>query len=157
MEVEWKTVELWTLPADEFLAKGDVGVMPWVPLMQFDGPPEPVLERCAARIEREAPRKDRTDMMVIAQVMAGLRFPGLDLLSFFGGEKAMIESPLIQKVQAEAIHKVILDALKYRFGSTPRNLTKPLREIIDEKQLRRLNLVAIQCADLDEFREALGA
>ncbi len=45
LQAQWKTVELWTLPAADFLAEGDVGVVPWVPLMQFDGPPEAVLER----------------------------------------------------------------------------------------------------------------
>jgi hypothetical protein len=107
--------------------------------------------------EREAPPKDQSDLLVIAQVMAGLRYPGLDVLSFFGGQQAMIESPLLQKVAAEASHKLILDTLKDRFGSTPRDVTKRLRKIIDEKKLRRLNLIAIKCADLDAFREALPA
>jgi hypothetical protein len=79
----------------------------------------------------------------------------LDLLTFFGGQKAMIESPLIQKVRADANHELILDALKDRFGSTPRDVTKRLREIINEKELRRLNRIANKCADLDAFRAAL--
>lgn len=54
LDVAWRTVELWTLSAEEFLAKGDVGILPWVPLMKMDGPPERVLERCATRIEQEA-------------------------------------------------------------------------------------------------------
>lgn len=52
------SVELWTLPAEQFLAQADVGVTPWVPLMHFDGPPEALLERCAEKIEREAHPKD---------------------------------------------------------------------------------------------------
>jgi hypothetical protein len=60
LEVEWRTVELWTLSADEFLARGDIGVVPWVPLMGFDGPPDDLLERCAAKIEREASARDRS-------------------------------------------------------------------------------------------------
>ncbi len=52
LEAEWKPVELWTLSAAEFLAQGDVGVTPWVPLMHFDGPPESLLERLR--------RQDRT-------------------------------------------------------------------------------------------------
>jgi hypothetical protein len=54
LTAEWKPVEVWALPAEEFLAQGDVGVIPWVPLMQFDGPPENLLKRCAEKIEREA-------------------------------------------------------------------------------------------------------
>jgi hypothetical protein len=67
----------------------------------------------------------------------------------------MIESPLIQKVTAERSHEHILDALKDRFGNTPRDVTKRLREIVDEKKLRRLSRIANSCADLDAFREAL--
>jgi len=87
LEARWRTIELWTLPGEKFLAEGDAGIVPWVPLMQFDGPPEPVLERCAERIEREAEPQQRTDLLVVAQVMAGMRFPGLDLLTIFGGQK----------------------------------------------------------------------
>src|SRR5690349_23247479 len=32
LEAEWKPVELWTLSAEDFLAAGDVGAVPWVPL-----------------------------------------------------------------------------------------------------------------------------
>lgn len=157
LEAEWKTVELWALPATEFLAQGDVGVTPWVPLMEFDGPPEALLERCAEKIEREAHPKDRADLLAVSQVMTGLRFPGPELLRLLGGEQAMIESPLLQKMRAEAIHEVILDALKDRFSTVPRDVTKHLREIINEKKLRQLNRVANKCPDLEAFREALLA
>jgi predicted transposase YdaD len=155
LEVAWRTIELWTLSAEQFLAEADVGVMPWVPLMQLAGPPEAVLERCAQRIERQAKPKDRTDLLVVAQVMAGLRYPHLDLLALFGGQQTMIESPLLQRVRAEVQHGAVLDLLKDRFGAVPRDVTKPLREIIDEKKLRRLVRLAAKCADLDAFREAL--
>jgi hypothetical protein len=130
-------------------------VLPWGPLMNITGPVELILERCAERIQREAQPKDRTDMLVISQVMAEIRFPGLDLLTIFGGKNAMIESPFFQRVEAETIRKVILYALKKRFGSTPRDVTNPLRDITDEKKLCELNIVASSCADLDEFRKAL--
>ena len=120
LEVRWRVVELWTLPAEQFLAEAEVGVVPWVPLMRFDGQPESLLERCASKIERMAAPAQRMDMQVISQVMAGLRYPNLDLLSIFGGHKAMIESPVVRKWQADAMHKLTVDALKRRFGSTPR-------------------------------------
>jgi hypothetical protein len=52
-------------------------------------------------------------------------------------------------------HDIILDVLKARFGTTPRDVTKRLREIIEEKKLRQLSRVAAVCPDLDAFREAL--
>jgi hypothetical protein len=96
-----KTVELWTLPAEKFLAEADVGIVPWVPLMKWDGAPEAILERCAERIEREAQPKYRTDLQVVSQVLAELKYPSLDLVSFFGGDKAMIDSLLINRVRAD--------------------------------------------------------
>lgn len=155
LEAEWKPVELWTLPAVDFLAQGDVGVTPWVPLMEFTGPPETLLERCTEKIEREAHPKDRADLLVVSQVMAGLRFADPALLQILGGQRTMIESPLIQKVIAESIHQDILALLKDRFDTVPRSVTKPLREILDEKKLRPLILLAAKCPDLETFREAL--
>ena len=67
----------------------------------------------------------------------------------------MTESPVLKKWQAEVRHTDILDILKDRFHATPRDVTKPLREIIDEKKLRRLHLLATKCATLDAFRDAL--
>jgi hypothetical protein len=75
LQVQWKVVELWTLPAEEFLAAGDVGVAPWIPLMDFAGPTEALLERCADKIEREASPQNKADLLAVAQVMTGLRFP----------------------------------------------------------------------------------
>lgn len=155
LEVEWKTVELWTLPAAEFLVQGDVGVMPWVPLMDFSDPPENLLERCAERIEREAHPKDRADLFAVSQVMAELRFPNRELLKLLGGKEPMIESPILQKMMAETMHKGILALLKDRFGTVPQRVTKPLRVIIDEKKLQALNILAAKCPDLETFRQAL--
>jgi hypothetical protein len=155
LAVEWKLVEVWTLPAKKFLAEGDVGATPWVTLMQFDGPPEELLQRCADKIEREAHPKDRADLLAVAQVLTGLRFPNPELLALLGGKKAMIESPILQKMIAETIQDLILVALKDRFSTVPLDVTRRLREILDEKKLRRLHRVAIKCPDLEAFREAL--
>ena len=155
LQVEWRTVELWTLSAAEFLAAGDVGVIPWVPLMQFDGPAQSLLERCADKIERVAPAKERADLLAVAQVLSGLRFPQLDLFQIFGGERTMIESPVLQKMMAQRSHDLILDVLKERFHLVPRDVAKQVRAIVDEKKLRQLNRVAVTCGDLDTFRAAL--
>lgn len=152
---EWKVVEVWTLPAEEFLAAGDVGVVPWVSLMQFDGPPEALLERCREKIEREAHPKDQADLLAVAQVIAELKFPTPELISLLGGQQVMIESPLLQKMRAETLHQAILDFLKGRFGSVPRDVTRHLRNVPDEKKLRQLSVFAGQCPDLQAFREAL--
>jgi hypothetical protein len=42
-----------------------------------------------------------------------------------------------------------------RFDTVPRNVTKQLREVLDEKKLRKLILLAAKCPDLLAFSEAL--
>jgi hypothetical protein len=155
LEARWKPVELWTLPAEEFLNAGDVGVVPWVPLMQFEGPTETLLERCAEKIEREAPRKQRADLLAVTQVLTELRFPNPDLVRLLGGKELMIESPLMQKMMAEAHNRATLRILRGRFGTVPRDMTKRLGEIIDEERAADLNVLAAQCPDLQAFRDAL--
>lgn len=157
LEAMWRTVELWAMPAEEFLAQGDVGIVPWVPLMQFDGAPELLFERCAARIQRESDPRQRTDLLAVSEVMAGLRCPGLDVQSIFGGVKTMIESPVVQRWRADVSHKLILALLKARFRTVPRDVSKQLRAIVDEQKLTALNVLAGQCPDLDTFRAALPA
>ena len=120
----WKVVELWTLPAEDFLDQGDVGVVPWVPLMQFDGPPEALLGRCAEKIEQEAHPKDRADLLAVTQVLGGLKFPEPLLTEYLGGEQLMFESPVLQRFVAGRFHEAILDLLKDRFGAVPRDVTK---------------------------------
>jgi hypothetical protein len=155
--VQWTVVELWTLSAAEFLAASDVGVTPWITLMAFDGPPEQLLERCAEKIEREAPLRDQANLLAVSQVLTGLRFSDPHLLRLLGGKEKMIESPVLQKLIAESIHRIIVDILKDRFGTVPRDVTKQLNEILDEKKLRKLSRLAAKCSDLNAFRETLLA
>jgi hypothetical protein len=157
LEAEWKPVELWTLPAEQFLSQGDVGVTPWVPLMQFDGPPESLLERCAEKIEREAHSKDRADLLAVSQVLTGLRFPDPELLRLLGGKGSMFlsESPVLQQLIAENLQEAIQVALKARFDTMPRDVSRLLREIRDAKKLKHLTGVAAKCSDMQAFREAL--
>jgi hypothetical protein len=67
----------------------------------------------------------------------------------------LIESPLVQKWKAEAVHDVIIGLLKERFGAVSRDVTKPLRSIVDERKLDKLNRLAAKCPDLEAFRKAI--
>jgi hypothetical protein len=67
----------------------------------------------------------------------------------------MFESPLLQKLFAEKMHKAIQSILKARFDSVPRDVTRLLREILDEDRLTALNVFAAQCPNLKAFREEL--
>jgi hypothetical protein len=114
-----------------------------------------LLQRCREKIEREAVPKDRADLLAVSHVLAELKFPSSVLLSIFGGELPMIESPLLKRIMAQAIHAVILDLLKDRFESVPLDIRNPLEEVLDQKKLRKLNVFASKCRDLEAFRERL--
>jgi hypothetical protein len=155
LHVSWRTVEMWTLSAELFLAEGDVGVLPWVPLMQMARPPADVLQACATRIKNEAPDDQETDMLAISELMTELRFPDLRLLDLFGGKRFMIESPMLKKWLAENLHEAIEEALRARFKSVPRDLLAELHKIVNERRLKKLTGIAAKCADLDAFRNEL--
>ena len=78
-----------------------------------------------------------------------------EFLSLLGGQKPMIESPLLQKVIAESIQQDILEFLKARFDTVPRDVTRLLRAELKEKKLRKLVALAARCPDMDAFREGL--
>jgi hypothetical protein len=157
LQITWRVVELWTVPAEELLAGNDVGLIPWVPLTQFQGPPEPILEECRRRIDQQAPADERANFLAVTEVLTGLRYNEPGLLSIFGGSQIMIESPLIQELMAQRMHKAILRFLSGRFGSVPLDIQTTLQSIQDDARLDELVEWAARCPDLDAFRIRLSS
>jgi hypothetical protein len=164
LRARWKVVELWRLPADELLATHDPGLMPWVPLTDFEGPPEPIIERCREVID-DAPEAERVNLLAVTQVLTRLRYNDFGLLSLLGGRRVMIESPLLQEIIAEAEAKghaqatreAILAVLLTRFGAVPAQLRRLLEERVDAERMADLLSLAVRCHDLEEFRTHLLA
>ena len=73
-DASWRIIKLWEVPADDLLATGDVGVVPWVPLARFDGPPEPIIRECRARIEQVGSRVEKENLLAVTQFLARLRY-----------------------------------------------------------------------------------
>jgi hypothetical protein len=155
LAVGWRVVELWTVPAEALLAADDVGLIPWVPLSHFSGPPGPLLQQCRERIDRQAAPDERANLLAVAQVMAGLRYNDPRLLTILGGSQAMIESPVLQRFVAEGRHKDIIKFLRVRFGPLTEDVTAPLQTIVDESKLDELVEAAASCPDLEAFRARL--
>jgi hypothetical protein len=156
LQVNWRVVELWTMSAEELLAADDLGVVPWVPLTQFDGPPEPVFQRCRDRIDQEAAPHHRANLLAVTQVLTRLRYNDPSLLTILGGSRIMIESPLIQEIVARTRHEYIRYFLEARFGSIPPEIGARLEAIVDEQKLRDLAHYAALCPDLESFRAELS-
>ncbi len=156
--LHWKVVELWTLSAEELLAAPSVGVIPWVSLAQYDGPPQVLLQRCRDRIEREGGRQ-KDNLLAVAQVFARLHFDKPEFLDILGGRKMLIETPLIQEIGAEfaraARVESILHILRSRFGEVSPNLVAGLERVKGEETMNRLVLSAALCTSLQGFEDAL--
>ncbi|WP_165226615.1 hypothetical protein [Aquisphaera insulae] len=164
LKVRWRTVELWTIPAEPLLESGDVGLIPWIPLCRLDGPPAPIFRRCRERIDRETSGGLRENLLAVSQVLASLRYDDEGLFQLLGGREAMIDSPILRKLKAEwseeaarkASHDVavrmILSALVARFGPRARSIRPELTKIDDGNRLDQLHRLAVACADLEDFR-----
>lgn len=161
LEARWHIVEMWTVSAEDLLAANDVGLIPWVPLCKFAGPPEPLLKRCRERIEQQAQPQERMNLLAVTQVMTRLRYTDPQLLTLLGGSQIMIESTLIgellAKNTAETKRKDILRFLRGRFDSVPDDLAAALEGIQKQTRLDELVDVAATCPDLEAFRASLAS
>ena len=155
LHLEWKVVEMWTIPAADLLAADDLGLIPWVPLARIDGPPEPVFRECRARIDRGASGGDRENLLGVAQLLAQLNYNDPRLFQILGGRKAMIESPLLRELIAENTQKTILNVLVARFGRGAEAIQSELHQIKADRRLQGLAKQAAVCPDLESFRKLL--
>jgi hypothetical protein len=167
------TVNLWEVPAEELLAAGDVGLMPWLPLAHFDGPPEIMLATCRQRIEQQARPEEKDNLLAMTHAMAEMRYNDLQLLLLLGAtrmslEKVLLSSPAAERLMAErereaaeraALEKArtdLLRVLRARLGNIPEEVQAQLRALQDQQKLDELLDVAARCADLEAFRQALN-
>jgi hypothetical protein len=159
-DLSWRAVKLWQVPAAALLATGDVGVIPWVPLAQFDGSPEPIVRECRARIEQFAPPGEQENLLAVTQFLARLRYNDEMLFKILGGRKAMIESPVLQELKEEWTRETVIDDLMTflvgRFGAKAEALKIDLQAIDDEARLKELIKHAATCRTLSAFRKQLS-
>jgi hypothetical protein len=162
-DLSWRVVKLWEVPAEELLAMGDIGLVPWVPLARSSASPERVIRRCRALIDRQAPPSERADLLVVTQFLTRLRYNDPGLFQILGGRKAMIESPLYQELKEEwsrevarkAMTEDVIAVLVARFGTKAELLDTELKAIDDEIRLRELVKHAATCRTLASFRKKL--
>jgi len=155
LAARWRIVELWKLPAEELLATNEPGVMPWVPLAHSTDPPPEVLRKCRAVIDTVSAEDERWNLLAVTQVLARLRYNDSELFAILGGRRTMIESPLLQELEAEwkaeATAKAIVRVLEDRFGRISPVLREAIQSIRDESRLDRLLTSAVRCGDLSGF------
>jgi predicted transposase YdaD len=167
-----QVLNLWTIPADQLLATGDVGLIPWAPLARIDGAPREFLEECVQKIEDQAPPNEKANLLAITRVMVEARYNDVELLKMLGGElmsfaKVMSEMPVFKRLIAQkerraaakaersSAIKHILTLLRQRFTTVPKDLSSQLHAVDDLHKLEGLLKLVWTCDDLDEFRKAV--
>jgi len=111
-----------------------VGLVPWVPLMHFQGAPALILEGRSA---------------------GGV----FEKTGSSGGKRLMMESQLIREIVAENTQKArqedILEFLQARFGAVPDEIARRLRQVRAQKKLKALIQLAGRSPDLETFQRQL--
>jgi hypothetical protein len=162
-----EVLELWTVQAERLLAAGDVGVVPWLLLTAFEGPPEEMARLCRERIDRDAKEGERASLLAVTRILARLRYNDPGLLDLLITRDAMIESPELQEILQEkaeetrrqtlreALQGNALRELESRFGPVPADVAVQVRAVADEERMYAVLRQAILCADLAAFRAFL--
>lgn len=151
----WSVVKLWELSAAELLQSDDVGIVPWIPLAKHRRDPAKIMQECRDRIDRLAPENERLNFLAVTQVLAGLRYNDDSLFQILGGERVMIESPVMDQFAARVAQRTILATLRGRFGETPDQVATLLESVKDQSVLEELAEVAGSSPDLATFENHL--
>jgi hypothetical protein len=101
MEVSWRVINLWEVPAEQLLETGDVGAVPWASLAQTSEPPDALLRRCRERIDQQAPPNELANFLAVTWMLGSLRYNEQQLRTLFGGRNAVVETPFIQWLKAD--------------------------------------------------------
>ena len=157
----WQVVELWTLDANELLHTGEPALMPWVPLTNFTGDPEPLLRQCRQVIDERADPREVPNLLAVAQVFASLAVRDTRLIHrIFGETPMMMDSPILQELvaekNAERMHRAITRYLQRRFGTVADDLRARIAAVTNDDRLDDLTFLAGTCLDLEDFRQRLS-
>jgi hypothetical protein len=160
LQLSWRIAKLWEVRAEELLAAGDIGLIPWVPLAHFEGQPEPIVRKCRERIDQDAPPNEHENLLAVTQFLARLRYNDPKLFQILGGRKAMIESPLMQELKEEWTREAVIEDLMAvlvgRFGTKAQALETEIKAIDDAARLRELVKHAATCRSLSSFRKRVA-
>jgi len=159
----YRLIDLADFPGRDYLRRCPVGLIPLVPLMRHEEPPEEVLEKCSRRIE-EAPADWRPDLYLGLALLSSLRFTKELILKIIEVSK-MEASPLFDGIREKWIDQGafssriedILGALEENIGYYPVNLENRLRSIQDMGTLKMLHRRAVKAKSLEEFMAALDS
>lgn len=154
---EFREVCLWELNPEEYLARGEIALLPLIPLMGQQ-PSAEVLGRVvetASKIENVA---EQADVLTGISVLGSLRYSRELIHSLIRREK-MKESPIYQEIVQEGVLQGVVQAkrdditkfLTERFERVPEEMVQAIESVEEIEELDRLIRAAARCASLEEF------
>jgi hypothetical protein len=163
LRLNWQVVEMWNVPAEQLLATGDPGLMPWATLSHTDQTPARLLADCREVIERAGSSEEKQTLLMVAQVLASLRYNKGDVLKVFGGREAMLESPLLDELRqefstegrAQGRAADIIKVLRRRLGEPSPEIEQLINAIRSEERLDDLLNAAVDSSSMAEFERFL--
>jgi predicted transposase YdaD len=175
VDFSYRMINLEDITGRDFLYRGPVGLLPLVPLMRQDDPPEEVLEKCASRLESEVTAQDeRATLYVALAALSSLRFSKelilkvlevskLENLPLFDGIREQWEAKGEARGEAkgEARGEVkgrldtLFDVLEAKFGKVPDDLRSQLSELKDPVIIKDTIRKVINTETIDEFSRSL--
>lgn len=159
VRVEFEVIELWKFSARELLATGDPGLMPWVTLTDAGAEAETVLRECRKVIDEKAAPEEKESLLVVSQVLGSLRYNEGTLTAIIGGDRPMIESPLLERLFSEKEIKTkrqdLERVLRSRYGSITPEVSAAIQSINSAARLDELLDQSQHYHNLESFREEL--
>lgn len=157
----YRVINLKDLSGQEALKRGPLGIIPLVPLMRHEEPPEEVLKKCSRRIE-EAPASRQPDLYLGLAVFSSLRFTREMILKAIEVSK-METSPLFDGIREkwidqglqQGLREAILETLEENLGSCSNDLATRLQAVQNQETLKKLFRRAVKAKSLEEFLAAL--
>jgi predicted transposase YdaD len=163
MALNYRQVNLREVSGKEYLYRGLIGLIPFVPLMKHNEQPERVLEKCAQRLENEVPdEEDRSTMYLALGVMASLKFPKNLIFRVLEVGK-MENSPLFDGIREEWEARgelkgelkgrldLLIDLIETKFGVVPDNLRGQLIAMKDTDAIKEVVRKAVSSYTIEEF------
>jgi len=121
--------------------------------------PDQLVTKCVERLSTVPDATERAGLLAVTEILAGLAFPEQRFPNLFGGQGAVIESPILDEVKeilsrryvADGVRKSLFGFLETRFGPLSAENRATLTAITNPDQLDQLVQVAARCPDLASF------
>ncbi len=151
----YRVVRVWKLPPATLLQYG--GLVPLAPLGAVTEPELPALiQQMDQRIRQEARTLEEVGTLwTAADVLMGLRWPRELVERLLQGVQTMEESvtyqAIVEKGAVKALHRLLLEQGRSKFGPAPEAIEQALRNITDVERLDRLGVQLLRVSSWQEL------